>query len=72
MHAGGEENICLKGYTGTILMGSHGGFQAFMRAPAKFAYKIPDGLDSVSAAPLLCAGVTVYAPLRHLITHPGK
>ena len=51
--------------------GSNGGFQNFMRAPAHFAYKIPAGLDSVSAAPLLCAGVTVYAPLRRLITHPG-
>jgi uncharacterized zinc-type alcohol dehydrogenase-like protein len=41
-----------------------GGWQNYMRAPAYFAFKIPDGLDSVSAAPLLCAGVTVYAPLK--------
>jgi len=30
----------LKGYTGLIMLGGHGGFQAFMRAPAKFAYKV--------------------------------
>ncbi|KAF5828016.1 alcohol dehydrogenase GroES domain protein [Dunaliella salina] len=68
---GGDENICLKGWTGTIVGGNHGGFQTYMRQPAKFAYKIPEGLDSVAAAPLLCAGITVYSPLRRLVTHPG-
>jgi hypothetical protein len=34
------QNICLKGYSGTILMGNHGGFQTFMRAPANFAFKV--------------------------------
>ena len=47
-----------------FLTGNHGGFQDILRAPADFTYIIPEGLDSVSAAPLLCAGVTVYAPLR--------
>eukprot|EP00967_Tisochrysis_lutea_P126326 scaffold213332_cov21-Tisochrysis_lutea.AAC.1 len=36
---GGEENICLKGWSGTFMGGNHGGFQTFMRQPAKFAYK---------------------------------
>lgn len=40
----------------------HGGFQPRMRAPADFTYKIPDGLDSAVAAPLLCAGITVRCP----------
>lgn len=44
--------------------GNHGGFQEICRAPADFCYTIPDGLDSAAAAPLLCAGITVYAPLR--------
>lgn len=35
-----QENICLKGYTGLILFGNNGGFQQFMRVPAKFAYKV--------------------------------
>ncbi|KAF8056340.1 adhA [Scenedesmus sp. PABB004] len=42
-----------------------------MRAPADFAYALPDGLDSAAAAPLLCAGVTVYSPLRKHIRAPG-
>lgn len=42
-----------------------------MRAPADFAFKLPEALDSASAAPLLCAGVTVYAPLKRHITFPG-
>jgi NADPH:quinone reductase-like Zn-dependent oxidoreductase len=33
-----------------------GGFQQVMRAPADFAYVLPDSLDSAAAAPLLCAG----------------
>lgn len=44
--------------------GQLGGFQDTLRAPADFVYAIPDAIDSVSAAPLLCAGVTVFAPLR--------
>lgn len=67
----GEENICAKGYEGLIVGGRHGGFQAVTRIQADFAFDIPDGLDSASAAPLLCAGITVYAPLRKYITHPG-
>jgi uncharacterized zinc-type alcohol dehydrogenase-like protein len=38
---------------------------------ADFAYKIPDSISSTDAAPLLCAGITVYAPLRKFIKHPG-
>lgn len=67
----GYENVCLTGYTGLITAGGHGGWQKTMRAPAKFAFKIPDGLDSISAAPLLCAGVTVYSPIRKYVNRPG-
>ncbi|MEH2321891.1 NAD(P)-dependent alcohol dehydrogenase [Nostoc sp.] len=66
----GEENVCRQGYTGLII-GHHGGFTNRLRAPADFAYKIPDALDSASAAPLLCAGITVYTPLRTYLKHPG-
>ncbi len=66
----GEENVCQKGYTG-LIVGNHGGFANRLRATADFAYKIPDALDSASAAPLLCAGITVYTPLRTYIKHPG-
>ena len=66
----GEENICRRGYTG-LIVGNHGGFGNKLRACADFAYKIPDNLDSASAAPLLCAGITVYNPLRTYIKYPG-
>jgi len=66
----GEENICNTGYSGLII-GHHGGFADKLRAPADFAYKIPDSLDSASAAPLLCAGITVYTPLRTYVKFPG-
>ena len=66
----GEENICKKGYTG-LIVGNHGGFADRVRVPADFTYKIPDALDSASAAPLLCAGITVYTPLRTYIKYPA-
>jgi uncharacterized zinc-type alcohol dehydrogenase-like protein len=66
----GQENICRRGYTG-LIVGNYGGFANKLRACADFAYKIPDALDSASAAPLLCAGITVYTPLRTYIKHPG-
>ena len=66
----GEENVCRQGYTG-LIVGNHGGFADKLRISADFAYKIPDALDSVSAAPLLCAGITVYTPLRTYIKYPG-
>ncbi|GBF87537.1 hypothetical protein Rsub_00248 [Raphidocelis subcapitata] len=68
----GNENLCEPGYTPLILgEGNYGGFQPRIRAPADFAYKLPDALTSADAAPLLCAGITVYAPLRKFIKHAG-
>jgi len=67
----GHENICYKGYKGTILFGEFGGYQPYMIAPADFAYLLPEGLPSKFAAPLLCAGSTVYGPLRKHIDKPG-
>lgn len=37
-----------------------------------FAYLIPVGLDPAAAAPLLCAGITVWEPLRALDVRPGS
>ncbi len=67
----GEENICRQGYTG-LIVGNYGGFADKLRVNADFTYKLPDALDSASAAPLLCAGITVYSPLRTYIKHPGS
>ncbi|KAI9842436.1 MAG: hypothetical protein M1838_003146 [Thelocarpon superellum] len=41
-----------------------GTFQQYVLAPSNYVTKIPDGLDSAAAAPMLCAGVTTYAALR--------
>ncbi|KAF1951124.1 alcohol dehydrogenase-like protein [Byssothecium circinans] len=41
-----------------------GTFQQYVVSPANYVTPIPDGLDSAAAAPLLCAGVTVYSALR--------
>ncbi|KAK4056066.1 hypothetical protein OIO90_002797 [Microbotryomycetes sp. JL221] len=42
---------------------SYGGYAKYHRVPAHFAIPIPQGLDPAKAAPLLCAGSTVYSPL---------
>ena len=39
----------------------------------RYCFKIPDNYPLASAAPLLCAGITVYAPMiRHKMNQPGK
>ncbi|KAH7836214.1 hypothetical protein Vadar_033745 [Vaccinium darrowii] len=44
---------------------TQGGFAGSMVVDQKFVVKIPEGMSSEQAAPLLCAGVTVYSPLNH-------
>ncbi|KAM0452886.1 hypothetical protein ACHAPV_007387 [Trichoderma viride] len=44
---------------------SMGGYALYHRGPGKFTFKIPDGLASEHAAPMMCAGVTTYSPLAH-------
>ncbi|TXG64217.1 hypothetical protein EZV62_011211 [Acer yangbiense] len=44
---------------------THGGFAENMVVDQKFLVKIPEGMSAEQAAPLLCAGVTVYSPLSH-------
>ena len=48
---------------------SMGGYAKYHRCPAKFAFKIPDGLASEHAAPMMCAGLTVFSPLTHFGNH---
>ena len=48
-----------------------GGYQQYMVAPANAVVAIPEGLNDVDAAPLLCAGITVYNALRHAGAMPG-
>ncbi|EYU37626.1 hypothetical protein ABFS82_02G039000 [Erythranthe guttata] len=44
---------------------TQGGFATAMVVDQKFVVKIPDGMAAEQAAPLLCAGVTIYSPLNH-------
>jgi alcohol dehydrogenase, propanol-preferring len=49
-----------------------GGYAEWVKAPAAFVHRIPDGLDLVTASPLLCAGITVFSPLRRAGNIAGK
>jgi propanol-preferring alcohol dehydrogenase len=66
----GNENLCPKQkITGVTV---DGGYAEFVKAPASHALKIPDGLSSVEAAPLFCAGVTVFRALKQARVTPGQ
>lgn len=49
-----------------------GTFQQYALSPANYATRIPDGLSSADAAPMLCAGVTVFAALNRSRALPGQ
>ncbi|KAL2824782.1 Afadin and alpha-actinin-binding-domain-containing protein [Aspergillus cavernicola] len=51
---------------------AYGGYANRWRGPGHFVFTIPDELSSAEAAPLLCGGVTVFAPLRRFGAGPGK
>jgi propanol-preferring alcohol dehydrogenase len=66
----GNENLCGKQkITGVTV---DGGYAEFVKAPASHALKIPAGLSCTDAAPLFCAGVTVYRALKHAKIQPGQ
>lgn len=48
-----------------------GGYSTHMLARANALARVPDGLDSVEAAPLLCAGITTFNAIRHSGASPG-
>ncbi len=66
----GEENLCAQAVPTCV--GRHGGFAERLRVDARFAVPIPEGMDSAATAPLLCAGITVYSPMRLAGVHPGS
>jgi alcohol/geraniol dehydrogenase (NADP+) len=61
----GLQNLCAKSRP-TCLAG-YGGFAKSLRVDGYFGIPVPDGLDSAVAAPMLCAGITVYSPLRRYL-----
>ena len=66
---GGQEAFCAQ-ETATIVA-HYGGFASHVRVQAPFAMPIPDGLDSADAAPLQCAGTTVFTPMLHYGVKPN-
>jgi alcohol dehydrogenase, propanol-preferring len=66
----GDENLCVKQkITGVTV---DGGFAEFVKAPASHAVKIPARLSSADAAPLCCAGLTVYRALKRSTISRGQ
>ena len=50
----------------------NGSFGSYMLVNAAYAPRIPDGVDPLEIAPILCAGVTVYKGLKVTDTRPGQ
>lgn len=74
------EQFCEKGMTGTYgspdkhIPGSStfGGYSESVVVNENYVLRIPENMDLAAAAPLLCAGITTYSPLRHWKVGPGK
>ncbi len=65
-----NENLCSRQrITGVTV---DGGYAEFVKAPATHALKIPNGLSALEAAPLFCAGLTVYRALKGAGILPGQ
>ena len=74
----GLENYCVKGfvptYNGKDYGGEvmYGGYSKAIVVDDHYVLRIPDNLELDVAAPLLCAGITTYSPLREWQAGPGK
>jgi propanol-preferring alcohol dehydrogenase len=67
---GGYENLCREArFTGFRV---DGGYSQYMVAEADYVLRIPDDIDDIKAAPLLCAGIIGYRSLRLADLHPGE
>jgi uncharacterized zinc-type alcohol dehydrogenase-like protein len=77
--AGGLEQYCENGFTPTYNgvdphdgMPTYGGYSERIVVSDKFVVKVPSSLDLAAAAPLLCAGITTWSPLRHWKVGPDS
>jgi len=73
------EQYCLNGFTGTYNgkdkhLGGHtfGGYSQKVVVDADHVLKVPENLDLAAVAPLLCAGITTWSPLRHWNVGPNS
>ncbi|GAA2753599.1 NAD(P)-dependent alcohol dehydrogenase [Amnibacterium kyonggiense] len=73
----GEEQFCLKGnvatYNGRGYDGdpTYGGYSTAVVVDERYVLRVPEGIALDVAAPLLCAGITTYSPLKHWGAGPG-
>ncbi|SDD77611.1 NAD(P)-dependent alcohol dehydrogenase [Paraburkholderia lycopersici] len=77
--AEGLEQYCENGFVGTYngndrVSGdvTYGGYSTQLVVDEAFVLRVPENLDAAAAAPLLCAGITTYSPLRTWGAGPGK
>ncbi|UVJ39895.1 NAD(P)-dependent alcohol dehydrogenase [Arthrobacter sp. CJ23] len=74
----GEEQYCLSGSlstynsTGRDGLPTAGGYSTSIVVDENYVLRIPEGISLEAAAPLLCAGITMYSPLRTWGAGPGK
>lgn len=75
----GHENYCETGFTMTYgsrekdgVTPTRGGYSNQIVVDEHFVLNIPEGLDPAAAAPLLCAGITTYSPLRQAGVQKGS
>lgn len=74
----GEEQFCTEGAiytynsTGRDGLPTAGGYSTGITVEQDYVCRIPDGLDLAQAAPLMCAGITLYSPLKRWGAGPGK
>jgi len=75
----GLEQYCLNGFTATYNSETkdpggftYGGYSQSIVAQESFVLKVPDSLEGPGIAPLLCAGITTYSPLRNWKVGPGS
>ena len=75
----GLQNYCMEGMTGTYnnlerdgKTPAQGGYSNKFVINEDYAVKVPGNLDLSGVAPLLCAGITLYSPIIHWKTGPGK
>lgn len=73
----GEEQYCLRGAISTYNsrgrdgLPTAGGYSTSIVVDENYAVRIPEGIPLEAAAPLLCAGITMYSPLRNWGAGPG-
>lgn len=76
----GLEQYCDQGMVGGTYDGieketgrpTQGGYSRAIVVDERFVLRIPPGMDPAATAPLLCAGITTFSPLRHWKAGPGK